>query len=394
MRPTPAHARPTARLASFFAKHRRQFARASLVTLAGLFLLGMAGGRGMNVVAATSVKEAIPAGLDLSSATGAKPTRSPFAGRAPVGPINCPQVGPGQPPPVDAAISDQKSGSILIYNFYTSNPTDLNRQNTRINLTNTDPARSVAVHLFLVDGDTCTPADAFLCLTPNQTTSFLASDFDPGTNGYMVAVAVDERGCPVNFNFLVGDEFIKLSSGHQANIGAEAMAALAGGLPVCDALSNTATLAFDGVSYNQMPRVLALDNFPSQVDGNQTQLVINRIGGDLLSGASQIGTLSGVLYDDLEVPVKFSLLSDFCQFRGTLGQNLRLESGNLDQAVPTKRTGWLRFWAEQDEGLLGVVLNFNPDAGAQVVNRGQNLHKLTYTSMASFVIPIIPPRCQ
>src|SRR5207249_11887622 len=145
------------------------------------------------------------------------------------------------------------------------------------------------VHLFFVDGSTCTPADAFICLTPNQTMSFLASDFDPGTTGYIVAVAVDERGCPLNFNFLIGDEFIKLSSGHQANLGAEAIAAIAGGLPVCDALAGTATLAFDGVSYNPLPRVLAVDNFPSQADGNQTQLIINRIGGNLLTGASRVG---------------------------------------------------------------------------------------------------------
>jgi len=41
------------------------------------------------------------------------------------------------------------------------------------------------VHLFFVDGATCSIADSLVCLTPNQTASFLASDIDPGTTGYI-----------------------------------------------------------------------------------------------------------------------------------------------------------------------------------------------------------------
>ncbi|HQR35406.1 MAG TPA: Ig-like domain repeat protein, partial [Blastocatellia bacterium] len=46
--------------------------------------------------------------------------------------------------------SDQKAGSVLIYNVYTSGTTSANTQNTRINLTNTNPQQSVNVHLFFV----------------------------------------------------------------------------------------------------------------------------------------------------------------------------------------------------------------------------------------------------
>ena len=53
--------------------------------------------------------------------------------------------------------------------------------------------------------------------TGNQTISFLASDFDPGTTGYIVAIASDtSTGCPINFNFLIGDEFVKAASGFAA----------------------------------------------------------------------------------------------------------------------------------------------------------------------------------
>src|SRR5215471_16008067 len=62
----------------------------------------------------------------------------------------------------------------------------------------------------------------------NQKASFTTSDADPGTRGYIVAVAVDGlTGCPANFNFLIGDEYVKYASGHAANLGAEAIAAIA-----------------------------------------------------------------------------------------------------------------------------------------------------------------------
>ena len=104
-------------------------------------------------------------------------------------------------------------------------------------------------------------ADSYLCLTANQTASFLASDLDPGTTGYLVAVAVDcVLGCPINFNCLIGDEYIKMASGHVANLGAESIASQSKTPVVCDANSTTATINFDGMKYNRIPRVLALDS--------------------------------------------------------------------------------------------------------------------------------------
>ncbi|MBK8316609.1 MAG: hypothetical protein IPL01_22390 [Acidobacteria bacterium] len=182
--------------------------------------------------------------------------------------VNCPALGTGVIPDAKSPASDQKAGSVLFYNIYSSDAANYNAQNTRISITNTHPVLRATVHLFFVDGVSCTAADQYLCLTPNQTYTFLASDIDPGTTGYLVAVAVDDRGCPIDFNYLIGDEYIKLNSGHAANLGAEAISALAGGLPLCDLNSTTATLNFDGVSYNGVPRVLAVDNIPAKGDSN------------------------------------------------------------------------------------------------------------------------------
>ncbi|MEP7336692.1 MAG: hypothetical protein ABI977_02925, partial [Acidobacteriota bacterium] len=311
-------------------------------------------------------------------------------------------VGPGSPFPTTSEVSDQKAGSVLVYNLYSSGSTNSNTQNTRINITNTNQSFPIAVHLFFVDGTSCSIADANICLTANQTTSFLASDIDPGTTGYIVAIASDTAtGCPANFNFLIGDEYVKLATGHAANLGAEAFAAaLAGGLAPCDANSVTAVLAFDGIAYNRVPRVLAVDNVASRADGNDTLLVINRFGGNLATGAATLINLFGIFYDDSESALSFgfggpSSSPGTCQFRGSLTNSFPRLTPRFDQFIPAGRSGWAKIFSQADIGLLGAVLNANPNAGtnAGAFEQGHNLHKLTLTSTVTLTIPIFPPNC-
>src|SRR5262245_56782707 len=172
----------------------------------------------------------------------------------------------GSPYPQQSAVSDQKAGSILFYNYYTSDAANPGARNTRINITNTRTTATAVVHLFFVQSTDCTAADNFICLTANQTASFLTSDVDPNTSGFLVAVAADQNGCPAPLNFLIGDDYVKTAT-HQANLGAEAFAALFS-RPVCPAPdTNSVVLSLNGVesltsaNYNQAPRVLALDNF-------------------------------------------------------------------------------------------------------------------------------------
>ncbi|HKC86427.1 MAG TPA: hypothetical protein VKG02_10660, partial [Blastocatellia bacterium] len=311
---------------------------------------------------------------------------------------NTESKGPGNPFPDTSEVSDQKAGSVLIYNFYTSSPAGAD-QDTRINITNISQNMPAAIHLFFVDGASCSVADSFLCLTPNQTASFKASDLDPGTSGYLVAVAVDiDTGCPISFNCLIGDEYVKLGAGHAANLGAEAFSALyTGTLPGCDQNSETANLVFNGTDgYSRVPRSLALSNIPSRADNNDTLLILNRIGGDLRSSASPLTSIFGILYNDIETTFSFSFNPGACQFRSSLTNNFPRTAPRIDTVIPSGRSGWMRFslsGSDGNHGILGAEINFNPSPGAGAFNQGHNLHKLTLDTINTYTIPIIPPPC-
>ncbi|MBI3424632.1 MAG: VCBS repeat-containing protein [Acidobacteria bacterium] len=327
-------------------------------------------------------------------------TTASIAGAAPVSvqactTVRCPPAGPGANYPSAAAISSQKAGSVLIFNLYTSDAAAGNQQNTRIALTNLDALRTAFVHLFFVDGTSCSVADSFVCLTPNQTSAFLASDIDPGTTGYLIAVATDRSGCPLNFNFLLGDAFVKLSSGHAANLPAESVAALPGGFVPCDPLASTAVLNFDDRMYNALPRTLALSNIASRADGNNTLLIVNRIGGSLATSASTLANLFGVLYDDGETPFSFNFSPGTCQLRSIISSNFPRTAPRFEQVIPAGRSGWLKFALFTDGAISGAAINANTNAGIQAnaFNQGHNLHKLTLTTTAVLTVPVFPPSC-
>jgi hypothetical protein len=275
---------------------------------------------------------------------------------------------PGASYPNTSAVSDQKAGSVLIYNVYSSSNTEPQYLNTRISLTNTHGTGRAFVHLFFVDGSTCTVADSYVCLTPNQTVTFLMSDVDPGITGYLVAVAADEAtGCPRSFNYLIGDEFCKLPSGHFGNLLAEAFAAEYDGIADCDSNSITATLYFDGSgrpgSYNMLPRTLAADNIADRATGNSTLLVINRIGGNLSLAGAPLGRLFGLLYDDAEQAYSFGVSLDTCQLRAELNNTFPRTVPRIETIIPAGRSGWLKVHTTDTEGgILGAV--FTPSMAA------------------------------
>jgi hypothetical protein len=290
---------------------------------------------------------------------------------------------PGAPIPSSAPLSDQKVGSLLFYNKYISSATNPAIENTRISITNTHPRETAFVHLYFVDGVTCSVADSLICLTANQTASFLTSDIDPGVQGYLIAMAVESNlGLPIQFNFLMGDEYIKESTQHSDSLAAVAVA-MSGPAPTLNPDGFTATINFDGVQYNQLPRVVAISSIPSQVD-HTTNLILYSPTRNLVSGGGIDGRVFAIVYDDTENPYSSSFALK-CYLQTPLMILMRT-TPRLNNIIPQGRTGWLKMWEVGGAPLLGAVLTKGGAHG------GRNLHLLTLTS-TTITVPVFPPSC-
>jgi hypothetical protein len=137
-----------------------------------------------------------------------------------------------------------------------------------------------------------------------------------------------------------------------------------------------------------------VDNLPSRADGNSTLLILNRIGGNLATGAGSLGTLFGVMFDDTEGGISFTVTGG-CQLRNILSNDFPRTTPRFENFIPAGRSGWLKISSQSDLGISGAVLNFNPNAGASAgaFHQGHNLHKLTLTGAASYSIPVFPSGC-
>ena len=301
---------------------------------------------------------------------------------------------PGDAYPDTAEASDQKRGSVLFFNFFSSNATNPALENSEVSLTNLNPLEGTAVHLFLVDGTTGTVTNRFMYLNEAQTSTFSLFDVAPGKRGYIVAVAIDRAtGCPRKFNDLVGTVDVKLTSGHSGSLPAVAVTALTNTPATC---GGTATLNFDGASYNRLPRLLSLNNLPSRLDGNDTFLVLNRVGGDFTgSGAATVaGTVGGILWDDASNGFSFTLLSGLTvpQLAFSITEASVQTVPRLNLVIPASRSGWLRLNnTTTDAAYLGASLNYHPNAATQrgSYDNGHNLTALTNTVGSSAItIPL------
>ena len=289
---------------------------------------------------------------------------------------------------------------MLIYNFYTSSAAGGSTQNTRISITNTHPTQVAFGRIFFVYGDAGTidprsAAGTYICLAPNQTSSFFTSDVDPGVAGFAVAVATDLNGCPVGFNYLIGRADIKMSAGFQGTLPAQAIAARFNGVfPGCDRDATTATLTFDGSEngYDRLPRVLALDKLGSQMDGNNTFVVVNRLGGNLSFRTGTIGYFHGAMHDETGGSYEFTDSYGRSQYRSVLSDFLPIFGQTKYTALlPAGGRSWLKFWAQNESGLFGAMVNFNFSPNG--FNGGQNLRALSLTETTTLVVPIIQPAC-
>ena len=138
-----------------------------------------------------------------------------------------------------------------------------------------------------------------------------------------------------------------------------------------------------------MPRALAVDNIQSPLDGNNTLLILNRVGGNYANGtATRLGDLFGLLYDDREKAYSFQFDPSGCQYVNRIANGTPRTVPPLTTVIPRGQTGWLRVQHVAESAMFGAVVNFNPNG----FNQGHNLRALSYTD-ATITIPIFPPSC-
>ncbi|HEX4946898.1 MAG TPA: S8 family serine peptidase [Blastocatellia bacterium] len=290
--------------------------------------------------------------------------------------IKCP------PLPANVRVSDQKAGSVLVFPYYTSK--SATQADTRLTISNigTEPA---TVHIFFIDGASCHQADQFLCLTPNASFPFKASEYDPEATGWILAVAVNAQGHPVQNNGLIGNAFVS-DGDYVDNYGAESFAALN---PLVATVTNDAArLFFDGQSYDPVPNQLAAE-IQSPVDAVGQRIVTVGLNGDLvnsrLTGAGQVGT--GLVYNGNEKP--FGSFSNWllggCQAIATITNTTPRIPNGMAQVIPTGQAGTMKF---NVGGAVGLIMTPRTAPWRGI----RTLHKLSVTT-STLTIPVFAPVC-
>ncbi|MEP7340633.1 MAG: hypothetical protein ABI977_23075 [Acidobacteriota bacterium] len=287
---------------------------------------------------------------------------------------------------------DQKPGSVLFFNRYTSNASNSTREDTTFNLTNTHPATAAYVRLFLVSATTCQTTELQLCLAAQQTVSFLMSDVDPGTKGYVIAVATNLQGEPIQFNWLTGNVIVKQPGGNITGSYASLMNAVAvakrkdGNVPNTNGL---AEMVFDDTNYDRLPAQIAFDGVPSQSGGSNATLLsfyrpITDLSGSVPNASVQVtgwgknnqgqvisstGNVSSACYSDIAM--------------GTF----RLQPTPISQLLPSGATAWFAASSNDLLPLLGTQFNSGE------YNSGANARPLSFSAEYKIRIPVSAVTC-
>lgn len=302
--------------------------------------------------------------------------------------------------PESAPISDQKAGSVLIFNYYGSSTTNHSIEDTRISITNTHLQQAGTMAIFFIDTVSGDVIDSYICLGANQTGSWVMSDVDPGAKGYAVAVSVDAMGRPNRFNYFTGSESIKMASGHAAIVNAETISALKEDPTLSDngiQSGIAATLKFDGVHYNKVPGALVIDYIPAIGDGNKTMVIVNQLGGSLFNGAKpdDLGGMTGTVYDVATNAYFWQTAVNSCQLRKVIANDFPQTGPNMSTVIQPGMYGWMKFFPHgANKGVTGMVLYLNTSTAHNhsQFNGGRNLHHMTLTT-DELTIPIIQPSC-
>lgn len=288
-------------------------------------------------------------------------------------------------------IGDQKPGSVLFFNRYTSSASNPTRDNSTLNITNTSPTTTTFVRLFLVSGTTCQPTEIQLCLAAQETVSLLMSDLDPGVRGYAMAVATNSQGLPIQFNWLTGNVVVRqtasnVSGSYSSLLGAVALAKRKDG-----AIANVnglAEMVFDDVNYDRLPGQVAFDSVPSQVGAsNLTVVSLYRPITDFTSIPNASVQITGWSKNNSgQVAASAGTLNSTC-YSDVLMSTFRLQPTVINQFVPSGSTAWFAASAVDLLPLMGSQFNSGE------FNGGNNARPLTFSAEYRIRIPVVAVTC-
>ncbi|HZS08051.1 MAG TPA: hypothetical protein VFD58_24665 [Blastocatellia bacterium] len=293
---------------------------------------------------------------------------------------------------VSAAIrpGDQKPGSVLFYPRYTSSASNPAREDSSLSLSNTSPTDSTYVRLFLIN-NSCQPLEYTLCLSARRTVSVLLSDLDPGSRGYVIAVACDAAGQPTQFNWLTGAVSVKQpnpvnGTPYDLALGAVAVAKRSGG--AVTPASGKSEMAFDDAMYDRLPGQIAADDVQSQASGaNNTTLMVFRPLPDLAGGSPSATFRLTAFNSDGNTGSADVNAANAC-YRDIALPTLRT-TPRINDLIPPGTNAWFSI-ATTDatpQPVLGAQFNYGKFSG------GNTARPLTYANDYRITIPVVALTC-
>jgi hypothetical protein len=268
-----------------------------------------------------------------------------------------------------------KPGSVLFFNRYISDPAGGVLGDTQINITNLNPDESVSVQLFFVAGNTGLIADFGLMLAPNQTVKFLTSEFDPGTNGYIVAVATDGFRA-TQFNSLIGSAQIRENDGRVIVLPAYSVAKRSPG-PIEPKADGTYSLLFDGEEYERLPNSVAVYGNVSDV-ADSNNLVVYSPTNNLIFGSSGVTNIYATIDNSAR-----NLSNNFTVrgYRMDSFRSLFNRLGATSRQLPVGGYTFIRM--SSSSPLLGAIITKGPSFSG-----GFNLQPLSFAPSFEIAIPV------
>ncbi|NOT60530.1 MAG: hypothetical protein HOP19_09940 [Acidobacteria bacterium] len=100
--------------------------------------------------------------------------------------------------------TNQNTGSILLFEQYSSQAAQSAARATQLRLANTHASEAVIVRVLFFEHTSLAEQAYTLRLAAGEAMVLRASEFDPGVRGWVMAVACDRRGLPQQFNWLAG----------------------------------------------------------------------------------------------------------------------------------------------------------------------------------------------